>query len=184
MQYLYLIRCQQFYKIGITNDIKSRLAQLSTGNPFELDVVRVFGYDNAEIVERAIHQRFSDNRKRGEWFELDADGLRDFETINSALNGWSEPLPCPVDEGEIEDAEAMAQPTDGAKWDYAAMFADGWRMEMANNKGWRWRNMNPPKGTPLNSSKIFIYGGLAKDLPRPIEEMSRVYGNGKERIGS
>ena len=181
MQYLYLIKCQQLYKIGITNDIKSRLAQLSTGNPFELSVVRVFGYDNAEIVERAVHQRFSSNRKRGEWFELDENDLRDFEAINGALNGWSEPLPCPVDEAELEEAEVLAEPTEGGKWDYAAMFADGWRMEMANSKGWRWRNTKPESGTPLNSSKIFIYGGLVKDLPHPIEEMRRLYGNGESQ---
>jgi hypothetical protein len=176
MQYLYLIQCQQFYKIGITNDVENRLAQLSTGNPFELKVLLMYGYDNAEIVERAIHQRFANSRKRGEWFELSLGDIGELAEICQLLGGKIDTLVVPtVNETEIEEAEVLAEPTDGAKWDYAAMFADGWRMEMANSKGWRWRNTKPQNGTPLNSSKIFIYGGLIKDLPQPIEEMNRIY---------
>jgi hypothetical protein len=179
MQYLYLIKCQQFYKIGIANDVQSRLAQLSTGNPFELQVIRVFGYENAEVVERAIHQRFSQNRRRGEWFELDTNDLRDFETINSALNGWSEPLPVPVEESEIEEAEVLAEPTEGGKWDFAAMFADGWCMEPSNSQGkkyyWVWRKRR------VGEAKGYIYGGRISDLPYPdIEVMRRVYRDGEK----
>ena len=58
MQYLYLIKCQQYYKIGVANDVESRLAQLSTGNPFPLEVEIVYLFDNAEVVERALHQKF------------------------------------------------------------------------------------------------------------------------------
>jgi hypothetical protein len=178
MQYLYLIKCQQFYKIGVANDVQGRLAQLSTGSPFELRVVRVFGYINAEIVERVIHQRFTSKRTRGEWFELDEEDLRVFESINSALNGWSEPLPGPVEEEEIEEAEELSEPTDGGKWDYAAMFADGWRMEKSTSKGvsdryWCWRKGGEQVG------RKYIYGGLISNLPHPIEEMRRIYRDGE-----
>lgn len=63
MQYLYLIRCQQFYKIGVANDVQSRLAQLSTGNPFPLTVEAVYSFENAETVERCIHQRLESAEK-------------------------------------------------------------------------------------------------------------------------
>lgn len=53
MQYLYLIKCQQYYKIGVASDVESRLAQLSTDNPFPLKVEIVYKFDNADIVERA-----------------------------------------------------------------------------------------------------------------------------------
>lgn len=87
MQYLYLIKCQQFHKIGIATDVEARLAQLSTGNPFPLEVVVVYKFDNAEIVERAIHQRYKNIRQRGEWFNLSYDDLKDIHNICHLLGG-------------------------------------------------------------------------------------------------
>ena len=63
MQYLYLIRCQQFYKIGVANDVQSRLAQLSTGNPFPLTVEAVYSREICRVLGGEIcdsHQRLSD----------------------------------------------------------------------------------------------------------------------------
>lgn len=89
MQYLYLIRCQQFYKIGVANDVQSRLAQLSTGNPFPLtvEVEAVYSFENAETVERCIHQRFIKQRERGEWFRLGESAEKDFREICRVLGG-------------------------------------------------------------------------------------------------
>ena len=107
MQYLYLIKCQQYYKIGVANDVESRLAQLSTGNPFPLEVMAVYGYVNAELVERAVHQRFVNLRVRGEWFGLNENDLDDFHAVCVALGGiYGKPLPTVVDD-EIEEAEEI-----------------------------------------------------------------------------
>jgi hypothetical protein len=180
MQHLYLIKCQQFYKIGIANDVESRLAQLSTGNPFELEVLAVYGFANAEPVERAIHQRFSNNRKRGEWFELSQSEVVVFNSICLLLGGQLANEVPTVEEEELEEAEVLAEPTDGGKWDYAAMFADGWCMEPSNSKGkryyWVWRKRRGGK-------KGYIYGGRIADLPHPdIEEMRRVYRDGSKSL--
>ena len=47
MQYLYIIKCNEFHKIGIANDVEARLAQLSTGNPYQLthDYILTGGVD-------------------------------------------------------------------------------------------------------------------------------------------
>lgn len=177
MQYLYLIKCQQFYKIGVANDVENRLAQLSTGNPFELEVLAVYGFANAQFVEAAVHQRFSWARVRGEWFELDDEQLSDFHKICDLLGG-SRPteVPTVANESEIEEAEVLAEPTEGAKWDYAAMFADGWRMEKSTSKGvtgryWCWR-----KGS---ENKKYLYGGLLEELPYPLPDMRAIYRDGE-----
>lgn len=173
-QYLYLIRCQSFYKIGIANDVESRLAQLSTGNPFPLEVVSVYGFNNAQPVEAAIHQRFSYRRKRGEWFELDPDDLVDYDGICNLLGGVISASDEPSEE-DIEAAEEIAEPTEGGKWDYAAMFSDGWRIEKSTSKGvngryWCWR-----KGGE-NSGRKYLYGGLIEDLPyQDLDTMRRVF---------
>jgi hypothetical protein len=178
MQYLYLIKCQQYYKIGVAADVEQRLAQLSTGNPFPLEVLAVYGFANAEPVEHAIHQRFANARVRGEWFELGENDVLAVKNICDLLGGQSANAGMPtLEEEDVEEAE-IAQETanSGAKWDYAAMFADGWRMERQSAKGvndryWCWR-----RGGYGPGERQYIYGGRIADLPYPIEEMRRNYG--------
>ncbi len=109
MQYLYLIKCQQFYKIGIANDVQSRLAQLSTGNPFKLDVLAVYGFDSAEIVERALHQKFSKQRIRGEWFEIGEEAEMNFRHICQVLGGEVQDAHQRLSEEMIEEAEEASE---------------------------------------------------------------------------
>lgn len=176
-QYLYLIKCQQFYKIGIAVDVENRLAQLATGNPFPLEVEIVYEFDNAEYVERALHQRYQDARQRGEWFSLSYQDTVDIHNVCLMLGGRAfEYTGRTATEEVIEEAERIAEPTEGGKWDYAAMFADGWRMEKTTNgrhigggsKYWCWR-----KGSGF--AKKYIYGGALSELPRSIEEMRQIY---------
>jgi len=56
------------YKIGYTNDIKTRMSALQTGCPVPIDVVCVLpcGAD----TEKWLHRRFEDYRVQGEWFDL------------------------------------------------------------------------------------------------------------------
>jgi len=86
-QVLYIIECQGFYKIGIASDIEARLAQLCTGNPFPLVVKTIYKFENADPVERAIHQRYKEQRKRGEWFELSYDDLKIIHSVCLNLAG-------------------------------------------------------------------------------------------------
>jgi len=178
--YLYLIKCQQFYKIGIANDVESRLAQLSTGNPFPLEVEIIYEFENAEVVERAIHQRYKNVRQHGEWFSLDYDAKQNIHSICLALGGSAyEYTGAKATDEIIEEAEEIQQTTmsEDAKYDYAAMFADGWRMETVNENGkkrnWVWRRGN-------GLMRKTIYGGSINSLPYPIEEMRRIYRDGEK----
>lgn len=174
MSYVYLIQSNEFYKIGIANDLKTRLAQLQTGNPTELLILACYEFPNAQAVEIALHQKYKNVRKRGEWFMLTEQDQKDFNQICNMLGGELYfPNKFVANYEDEQEAEQIAEPVDGAKFDYAAMFSDGWIMERANSKGWRWRNTKPAKDIPLNSSSIFIYGGLVKDLPYSIDEMQK-----------
>jgi len=71
--YVYVIKCKGFdlYKIGISKiDVPNRLSNLQSGNPFELEVVRVFYSNHYSLLEHEIHERYSKYRVRGEWFEF------------------------------------------------------------------------------------------------------------------
>lgn len=184
MQYLYLIKCQQFYKIGIANDVQNRLAQLSTGNPFDLEVLAVYGFESANAVEAAIHQRYSAVRKRGEWFCLNDLDLIDFEQICQLLGGKKDTANALPTDDEVAEAEEIQESVmaEGAKFDYSAMFADGWGIEPYFGKRkidgvlvktgriyWQWRRWR-------NGSRESMYGGCVSDLPYPIDEMRKRFG--------
>lgn len=186
-QYLYLIECKGNFKIGIANDIKSRLASLQTGNPFDLTVMACFGYENAEVVEKAIHQKFDASRLRGEWFSLDNDEITKFLNLCRLLGGVESFFSnaSPLDE-EIKEAEEVQEQTlDVDKWDFSSMFSDGWIMEYFEGKRklndgslvktghnyWTWRKSE-------NGKRKSIYGGTISSLPYPIETMRRVYRDG------
>ena len=56
------------FKIGIAQNIQSRLAQLQAGNPKRLKVVcSVDGVDST--LERKLHARYAKYRLSGEWFD-------------------------------------------------------------------------------------------------------------------
>lgn len=126
MQYLYIIKCLDFHKIGIANDVESRLAQLSTGNPYPLEVVVVYAFDNAEIVERSIHQRYRENKQRGEWFSLDYEALKNIHSVCLALGGRAfEYTGQDATEENIEAAEKEIE--------YCLIGGDTWRLEARND---------------------------------------------------
>ena len=62
---------EHFTKIGMTKDMKGRLADLQTGNPIELIVRTMWDFcteQSAKDFERAIHKKYQQYRIRGEWF--------------------------------------------------------------------------------------------------------------------
>lgn len=174
MENLYLIKCNEFYKIGIANDLESRLAALQTGNPYPLVAVACFQFPNAGVVEKALHQAFADVRELGEWFELGNAGVDRFLTTCVLLGGARvDVAKALVDDSEIEDAEELQKVALGvpSAWDFSAMFADGWRMLTTDNrkKYWCWRKRK-------NGENKVIYGGVIAKLPQPIEEIRRIHG--------
>ncbi len=66
--FVYVIRCEQFVKIGKTTRKESRLATMQTANPFELVTIAIIDADDGDELERDLHKRFARYRHRGEWF--------------------------------------------------------------------------------------------------------------------
>lgn len=65
---VYIVKCHNFYKIGITDDIKRRLIGLQTGNPYELELVKV--YQVPTSFESTLHEVLDHCHIRGEWFKM------------------------------------------------------------------------------------------------------------------
>lgn len=85
MKTLYLMKCNEFYKIGYTGDIKLRHETLQTASPYNITII-----DRAECkktiwFEKALHSKYQLYAVRNEWFEFDNDILelikKDFKLI-------------------------------------------------------------------------------------------------------
>lgn len=58
-------------KIGIAKDVLKRRLELQTANPNELEIFYIMQVPkmwDAQVIERELHECFSDYRKKGEWF--------------------------------------------------------------------------------------------------------------------
>ncbi len=59
MPYLYVLRCNEHYKIGITKtSVHKRVANMQTGNPFPIEIVSVFNVENYRYVEKLAYSEF------------------------------------------------------------------------------------------------------------------------------
>lgn len=63
---IYFIKCNNYVKIGRSIDPKRRLADLQTGNPFKLTLIRTL--NEKDFEESTLHKKFNRFRVRGEWF--------------------------------------------------------------------------------------------------------------------
>lgn len=66
----------RYYKIGYSKDPASRVDSLSTGTPYDTELVLAAGpYEKPRRVESRLHERFRDRHFNGEWFELNDGDL-------------------------------------------------------------------------------------------------------------
>lgn len=70
-------------KIGRAHNINSRMAQLQTGNPYQLYLIASCLSQDAVGLELSLHQQYAENRVQGEWFELTQGDIMAVERIMS-----------------------------------------------------------------------------------------------------
>ena len=78
--YVYVIQDTEFskrYKIGRTNSPGRRLNEIRNILPGSSDIVAIIDTQDAPTLESQLHQRYVENRKRGEWFDLNDAEVRE-----------------------------------------------------------------------------------------------------------
>lgn len=86
--YIYLIRVNEYIKIGYSNNINGRLRQIQTDSPYEVELVLSIKVDNGRNIEKYLHSYFKAKRVRGEWFELNNDEVKEvYNIIHTYING-------------------------------------------------------------------------------------------------
>jgi len=74
--FVYVIKCNDFYKIGRTNNVQKRLSGMQTGNPYELELILSIKTNSPFTLETSLHTKFKDKLIRGEWFKLSDKDLK------------------------------------------------------------------------------------------------------------
>lgn len=85
-QGVYIISFQHsdLFKIGITKNIRQRMKQFDTANPFEFYLHEFFPTEHCRSLERELHKLYKSKRYKNEWFKLTEDELRN--VCNHARN--------------------------------------------------------------------------------------------------
>ena len=67
----------RFIKIGVSKNVKRRLASLQHASPFPLETIFISPVHdhNAKRLEKWLHDHFNKNRLKGEWFCLVEDDI-------------------------------------------------------------------------------------------------------------
>ena len=114
--YIYLINCNDLYKIGIAADFETRLADLQTGNPYPLKMILNYQFKNPRAIETVLHDRFENVRVLGEWFRLTDPDIEQIRQVCELLNGRPYTESMIVSEADLSEADAIG---DGAEKEVA-----------------------------------------------------------------
>lgn len=89
--YVYLINAVKTdkFKIGVTVNIKKRIADMQTSCPYRLRLVHACYSSQAYEVEKQLHERFAKQRVILEWFEFTTNEVK---AVIELLNLCHDPL--------------------------------------------------------------------------------------------
>ncbi len=78
-KYVYIMKSNEYYKIGVSSNPQKRLKELQTGNPVEIEIVNSWKVRFAMELEKKLHDLFDRERVRLEWFKLDNEDLENIK---------------------------------------------------------------------------------------------------------
>lgn len=166
MSYLYVSKCNTYYKIGITTDLESRLAELQVGNPYPISFCLTVEFGNPSGAEKALHEKFKKQRIRGEWFALTRQDIQAIMEICSLLGGAIINQEVLVSEEDLELAEMDEEIAIGKPRSDSILNALGHRLEISGHGSYKgryfvWRRPG---------DRAVMARGLVEDLPDDIKK--------------
>ncbi len=73
--FVYVMRCNEFYKIGISKNPTKRLEQISPLMPYKIELIHTIATENMKELESFLHEQLAHCRVNGEWFDLSVNEL-------------------------------------------------------------------------------------------------------------
>ena len=83
--YVYLLRCENLYKIGYAMDVRKRVSEIQSMVPFHVELVSSHTTSQARKTERLLQMLYSDKVVRGEWYSLTDEDVQKFSELASSL---------------------------------------------------------------------------------------------------
>lgn len=85
--FVYLLKCSNRYKIGVTTDLDRRLAQLNGRQAaFPIELIHHVTGPDYQVFERKLHDQHTWDNVHGEWFEFDAETVA---AVIEEMNIWA-----------------------------------------------------------------------------------------------
>lgn len=81
MKSIYLIKESEnnYYKIGVSKNIKQRVKQLQTGSAGDIQILNSYKSEYAHKIEKALHRKYFQYNIKGEWFDLPDNIIESFK---------------------------------------------------------------------------------------------------------
>lgn len=73
--FVYLMKCNEFYKIGISKNPDKRLEHITPLMPYKTELIHTIATENMKELEAFLHEQLAHCRVNGEWFKLPDDEL-------------------------------------------------------------------------------------------------------------
>ena len=73
---IYILKCNEYYKVGYASIFKQRLHLYKVHNPYPVSVVATNDTTDYKSFEDYIFKRYNDKLHHGEWFTLSEEDLR------------------------------------------------------------------------------------------------------------
>lgn len=75
--FVYLIKLNEYIKIGISVDPQKRLSSLDGATPYSMEIIHTIETDNMQRLEQELHSRFVAKHHKKEWFLLSDKDIED-----------------------------------------------------------------------------------------------------------
>lgn len=79
--YVYLLKTQGVYKIGLSVNPTRRLGEIQPAYPFPVELIHTIETEDMMALEADLHARFASQRLNGEWFELSPADLEYIKSL-------------------------------------------------------------------------------------------------------
>ena len=73
---IYLIKCDEYYKIGISSLPEERVKNIQTSNPHRVELIYKKDVISNRGFEKLLHKKYSSKRIRNEWFKLSLEDIK------------------------------------------------------------------------------------------------------------
>lgn len=99
---IYILKCDSYYKVGISATVKKRLKDLQIGNPRPIEIVCLYplpenkNKEFAEKIESLIHRGFACKHVSGEWFLLSNADIQQIDRVCRAIQTVNKEVALPA----------------------------------------------------------------------------------------